>query len=81
MKHSLETLKTGVYFLALLLPVFVTLSHLGADPEANEVSSRTSICVRLGLYKHFTLFVVLHFLISLRIVFLSPFPLIFHVKL
>ena len=81
MKHWPETLKTGVYFLALLLRAFVTLSHLEADPEANEVSSRTSICVRLGLYEHVTLFVVLHFLISLRVVFLSLSPLIFHIKL
>lgn len=81
MKHCLGTLKTGVYFLALVLCAFVTLSHLEADPEGNEISSRTSSCVRLGLYEHLTLFVVLHFLNSLRVVLLSPSPLIFHVKL
>lgn len=64
MKRWLETLKTAVDFLALLLRAFVTLSHLEADSKANEVSSSTSICVRLGLCEHFTLFVVLHFLIS-----------------
>lgn len=79
MKHWLETLKTEFFFLALLLRAF--LSHLEADPEANEVSCRTSICVRLGLYEHFTLFVVLPFLISLRVVCLSITPLIFHIKL
>lgn len=77
MKHWLETLKTAVDFLALLLRAFVTLSHLEADSKANEVSSSTSVCVRLGLCEHFTLFVVLHFLISLRVVFLSLYPLIF----
>lgn len=76
MKHWLETLKTGVYFLALVLCAFVALSHLEADPEANEISSRKSSCVRVGLYECLTLFVVLHFLKSLRVVllyyFLSP---------
>lgn len=77
MKHWLQTLKTGVYFWALLLHAFVTLSHLEADPEVNEVGSRTSVCVGLGLYEYFTLFVLLNFLISLKVIFLSFSPLMF----
>lgn len=51
-KHWLEALKA--YFLALLLPAFVSISHLEPDLEDNEVCSRTCIRVRLGLNEHFT---------------------------
>lgn len=59
---------------------FMTLGHLESDPEASEVGCMTFLCVRLVLYEHFLLFVLLHFLISSTVAFLYLSPLILNVK-